>query len=79
MSIGDLRTSRRTSRGIKFKEQESGYLAGYLAGLWRRASRGRRQVNTISSVGGQKIPPVDHYIAGYQRGREEGRPGHQGR
>ena len=30
----------------------------------------------ISSVGGQKIPPVDHYIAGYQAG-QAGRSGIQ--
>ena len=29
----------------------------------------------VGSVGGIKIPPVDHYIAGYQYGRQEGRPG----
>ena len=28
----------------------------------------------ISSVGGQKIPPVDHYIAGYQAGAKEANP-----
>jgi basic membrane protein A len=30
---------------------------------------------TISSVGGQKIPPVDHYIAGYQAGAKAADPG----
>jgi basic membrane protein A len=29
----------------------------------------------ISSVGGQKIPPVDHYIAGYQAGAKAADPG----
>jgi basic membrane protein A and related proteins len=28
----------------------------------------------ISSVGGQKIPPVDHYIAGYQAGAKAANP-----
>ena len=31
----------------------------------------------ISSVGGQKIPPVDHYIAGYQAGAKKAYPGIQ--
>ena len=31
----------------------------------------------ISSVGGQKIPPVDHYIAGYQAGAKAADPGIQ--
>jgi basic membrane protein A len=52
-------------RGLLFKEQEVGYLAGYLSGLVVK-NKGGDQV--ISSVGGQKIPPVDHYIAGYQAG-----------
>jgi basic membrane protein A and related proteins len=52
-------------QGLLFKEQQSGYLAGYLAGLYVK-KKGGKQV--IGSVGGQKIPPVDHYIAGYQAG-----------
>jgi basic membrane protein A len=50
-------------RGLLFKENEAGYLAGYLAALVTK-DKGGDQV--ISSVGGQKIPPVDGYIAGYQ-------------
>jgi len=49
-------------RGLLFKENEAGYLAGYLAALVTE-EKGGDQV--ISSVGGQKIPPVDAYIAGY--------------
>jgi basic membrane protein A len=48
-------------QGLVFKEQEVGYLVGYLAGLVTKS-------NTVSSVGGQKIPPVDRFIAGYQKG-----------
>ncbi|QEC47583.1 BMP family ABC transporter substrate-binding protein [Baekduia soli] len=56
--------------GLLFKEQESGYLAGYLAGLYAKGNN----VTTISSVGGQKIPPVDHYIAGYEAGAKAADP-----
>ena len=56
--------------GLLFKEQEAGYLAGYLAGLWAKDNN----ATTISSVGGQKIPPVDHYIAGYQAGAKAANP-----
>jgi basic membrane protein A len=56
--------------GLLFKEQEAGYLAGYMAGLYVKAAGG----DTISSVGGQKIPPVDHYIAGYQAGAKAANP-----
>jgi basic membrane protein A len=58
-------------RGLLFKEQEAGYLSGYLAGLYV-AEQGGEQV--ISSVGGQKIPPVDRYIAGYQAGAKAANP-----
>jgi basic membrane protein A len=57
--------------GIVFREQEVGYLAGYLAGL---IEKGRAQ-NTIGSVGGEKQPPVDRYIAGYQAGARAADPG----
>ncbi len=60
-------------RGLLFKEQEAGYLAGYLAGLMNAQESGSRQV--IGSVGGQKIPPVDRYIAGYQAGAKAANPG----
>jgi basic membrane protein A len=56
--------------GLLFKEQESGYLAGYLAGLYAKDNN----ITTISSVGGQKIPPVDHYIAGYEAGAKAANP-----
>ena len=55
-------------RGLLFKENEAGYLAGYLAALVVE-EKGGDQV--ISSVGGQKIPPVDAYIAGYQAAATE--------
>jgi basic membrane protein A and related proteins len=56
--------------GLLFKEQESGYLAGYLAALYAKDNK----ITTISSVGGQKIPPVDHYIAGYEAGAKAANP-----
>ncbi|MCW3040702.1 MAG: family transporter substrate-binding protein [Solirubrobacterales bacterium] len=56
--------------GLLFKEQEGGYLAGYLAGLYAKDNK----ITTVSSVGGQKIPPVDHYIAGYQAGAKAAYP-----
>jgi basic membrane protein A len=57
--------------GLLFKEQEVGYLAGYLAGLTQKRDGGR----LISSVGGYKEPPVDRFIAGYQAGAKEAFPG----
>ena len=57
--------------GLLFKEQEVGYLAGYLAGLEERRRAGP---DVISSVGGFKEPPVDRFIAGYQAGAKEADP-----
>jgi basic membrane protein A len=57
--------------GLLFKEQEAGYIAGYLAGLWAKDNK----AEAVSTVGGQKIPPVDHYIAGFQAGAKKAFPG----
>jgi basic membrane protein A len=57
--------------GLLFKEQEAGYLAGYAAGLAAKAEHGK----AVSSVGGQKQPPVDRYIAGFQAGAKAADPG----
>ncbi len=57
--------------GLIFKEQEVGYLAGYLAGLVEKSKGGHA---TIGSVGGQKQPPVDRYIAGYRAGAKKADP-----
>jgi basic membrane protein A and related proteins len=58
--------------GLIFKEQEVGYLAGYLAGLTEKRRAGP---DVIGSVGGFKEPPVDRFIAGYQAGAEKAAPG----
>jgi basic membrane protein A len=66
-----MKSKPKNVQGLIFKEQEAGYLAGYLAGLYAKDN----DIDTISSVGGQKIPPVDHYIAGYRAGAEKASPG----
>jgi basic membrane protein A and related proteins len=55
------------AQGLLFKEQEAGYLVGYMAGLVTKTG-------TVSSVGGQKIPPVDRFIAGFQKGAKDANP-----
>jgi basic membrane protein A len=57
--------------GLLFKEEEVGYLAGYLAALTAKREPGP---DVISSVGGMKEPPVDRFIAGYQAGAKEAVP-----
>jgi basic membrane protein A len=68
----DLKGDPQNVEGIVFSEQEVGYLAGYLAGL---VERGRGAHPAIGSVGGEKQPPVDRYIAGYQAGARKADPG----
>jgi basic membrane protein A len=72
-SHAELKSKPANVRGLLFKEQEAGYLVGYLAGLATKQEAGSKLV--IGSVGGQKIPPVDRYIAGYQAGARKAAPG----
>src|SRR6266540_5650523 len=58
--------------GLLFREQETGYLVGYLGGLEEKRRAGP---DVIGSVGGQKQPPVDRFIAGYQAGAKAADPG----
>src|SRR5438309_546685 len=57
--------------GLLFREQEVGYLVGYLAGLEEKRRPGP---DVVGSVGGQKQPPVDRFIAGYQAGARAADP-----
>jgi basic membrane protein A len=50
--------------GLSFKEEQAGYLAGYLAGLVSKA----KGYSEISSVSGQDYPSVTNYVGGYQQG-----------
>ena len=70
-SAAALKDKPKNVEGLLFKEQEAGYLAGYLAGLWAKDNK----AEAVSTVGGQKIPPVDHYIAGFQAGAKKAFPG----
>jgi basic membrane protein A and related proteins len=65
-----LKGKPQNVQGLLFRENEAGYLAGYLAGLWAKDNN----ATTVSTVGGQKIPPVDAYIAGFQAGAKEAFP-----
>jgi basic membrane protein A and related proteins len=69
-SASGLKDKPKNVEGLVFKEQEAGYLVGYLAGLWAKDNNAK----VVSSVGGQKIPPVDHYIAGFQAGAKKAYP-----
>jgi basic membrane protein A len=59
-------------RGINFKEQESGYIAGVVAGLMTKkhasASKRLNDKNVVGMVLGMDIPPVERYQAGFYAG-----------
>lgn len=61
--------------GLLFKEQEAGALVGVIAGVLEKDGKTAKGKNTIGSVGGVQIPPVDHYIAGYQWAAKQVDPG----
>jgi basic membrane protein A len=61
---GTAPDTAKNIEGIDFAEQEAGYPAGYLTGLYLKA----KGYTTASTVGGQSIPPVNLYIAGFQAG-----------
>lgn len=46
---------------VTFKEQQGAFLAGIAAGLMTKT-------NKVGAVGGQKIPPVVHYLVGFEAG-----------
>jgi basic membrane protein A and related proteins len=47
--------------GMVYPTEEAGYLAGVLAAKLTKTKK-------VSTVGGEKIPPVDNWIAGFQQG-----------
>jgi len=58
-------------QGLLFREEQVGYLVGYLGALEAK----RAGAESISAVGGFKEPPVDRFIAGYRAGAEAAVPG----
>lgn len=58
--------------GLLFKEQESGYLAGVVAGLmtlkYSSATKRLNNKNVVGIVLGMDIPPVERYQAGFYAG-----------
>src|SRR4029453_18350883 len=67
----DLPGKPKNVLGLLFHEEQVGYLAGYLAGLEAKRLPGK---DVVSSVAGEKQPPVDRYIAGFQAGAKKADP-----
>src|SRR6187200_3729884 len=57
--------------GLAFSAEQAGYLAGHLAALALTLSPGEE---VVSSVGGERLPGVDRWIAGYQAGARGANP-----
>jgi basic membrane protein A and related proteins len=53
--------------GLQFPSEEAGYLAGVVAAMMTKT-------NTVSTVGGIKIPPVDNWIAGFRQAVKDTNP-----
>ena len=56
--------------GLVFREQEAGYLVGYVAGLMiHRPPHKGKQV--VSAVGANPVPAIVHYLAGFRAGAKK--------
>jgi basic membrane protein A and related proteins len=53
--------------GLQFPSEEAGYLAGIVTAMMT-------ETNTVSTVGGIKIPPVDNWIAGFRQAVKDTNP-----
>ena len=58
--------------GLTFRDEQAGYLAGYLAGLIEKRAAGGK--NTIGWIGARNTPPIARYIAGYIAGAHAADP-----
>ena len=58
-------------RGLTFATNENSYLVGYLAAKMAERQGGKQ---VISAVGGQEIPTVTIFIAGYEAGAKAANP-----
>jgi basic membrane protein A len=57
--------------GLAFRAEQAGYLAGHLAALVLTLSPGEE---VVSSIGGERLPGVERWIAGYQAGARGANP-----
>ncbi len=54
--------------GLQYPSEEAGYLAGIVAAMMTKT-------NTVSTVGGISIPPVNNWIAGFRQAVKDTKPG----
>jgi basic membrane protein A len=58
-------------RGIQYREEEAGYLVGYIAGLVVKAQPGP---DVVSALGANKVPAIVRFNAGYRAGVKKANP-----
>ncbi|GMA49248.1 BMP family ABC transporter substrate-binding protein [Alicyclobacillus contaminans] len=75
--IDDPITGISNVTSAMFKTEQCGYLVGAMAGLLEKQNKlpGLNSQNILGVVGGQNIPPVTSYIAGFQQGVQKTDPG----
>jgi basic membrane protein A and related proteins len=63
-------TAQSNYHGIIFREQEAGYLVGYIAGLMihLHPHKGKQ---VVSAVGANPVPAIVHYLAGFRAGAKK--------
>src|SRR2546423_12803101 len=57
-------------RGVQVKEQEAGYLVGYIAGLEIKLHPYKHK-QIVSGVGANKVPAITRFLAGYRAGAKK--------
>ncbi|KPV45391.1 hypothetical protein AN477_02610 [Alicyclobacillus ferrooxydans] len=75
--IDDPITGMSNVTSAIFNTEQCGYLVGAMAGLMEKQTglKGINNKNVLGVVGGQQIPPVTSYIAGFQQGVQKTDPG----
>jgi basic membrane protein A len=72
ITVDALPSRPRNAAGITFREEQAGYLAGYLAGLVEQSESGSK--HTVGVVGARRVPSVERYVAGYVAGARAAAP-----
>jgi basic membrane protein A and related proteins len=70
-SVSQFPSHPKNVAGFLFRDEEAGYLAGYLAGLMEKRRPGH---HVVSTIGGIPVPSVDRFIAGFRAGARKADP-----
>jgi basic membrane protein A len=69
-SSGSTCSGQKNYHGIIFREQEAGYLVGYIAGLMIHLHPHKHK-QIVSAVGANPVPAIVHYLAGFRAGAKK--------